>query len=218
MSELQAVLWDLDGTLVDSAEYHWRAWLETMSLEGVALARADFEASFGQRNDAILSRWLGPDATPERIARVGAEKEEVYRRLMHEGGLDPLPGADAWVERLRRGGWAQAIASSAPRANVVAIVGVLGWQGRFGALVAAEDVSAGKPDPEVFLVAADRLGAPPTRCIVVEDACAGIEAARRAGMRCIGVGPAQRCAPDVGAPSLDALARDAFDGLLGRSS
>jgi HAD superfamily hydrolase (TIGR01509 family) len=192
MGDLQAVLWDLDGTLVDSADYHWQAWLATMGPEGVRLERSDFEVTFGQRNDAILSRWLGPGATPDRVARLGAAKEAAYRRLMREGGLVPLPGAAAWITRLRLGGWKQAIASSAPRANVTAVIDVLGWQGRFDALVAAEDVTAGKPDPQVFLVAADRLGVPPPRCVVVEDAAAGIEAARGAGMRSVGVGPAQR--------------------------
>ena len=214
MSNRQAVLWDLDGTLVDSGDYHWRAWSATMGLEGVRLARGDFDATFGQRPDTILSRWLGPDATPDRVARIAAAKEATYRRLVREGGLVPLPGAAAWIERLRRDGWKQAIASSAPRANVDAVVDVLGWEGRFDALVTAEDVTAGKPDPQVFLVAADRLGVPPPRCIVVEDAVAGVEAARRAGMRSIGVGPAQWCEPDIAVPTLAGLSGDAFERLL----
>jgi beta-phosphoglucomutase len=214
MSDLRAVLWDLDGTLVDSADYHWRAWKATMGLEGVRLARSDFDATFGQRNDAILSRWLGPETTPDRVERIGAAKEATYRRLMREGGLVPLPGATTWLARLRRNRWKQAIASSAPRANVDAVVDVLGWEGRFDALAAAEDVTAGKPDPQVFLVAAGRLGVSPSRCVVVEDAVAGIEAARRAGMRSIGVGPAQWCEPDVAAPTLAALPGDAFERLV----
>lgn len=214
MDDLRAVLWDLDGTLVDSADYHWQAWLAVLALEGVTLGRGDFDATFGQRNDAILSRWLGPDAAPGRVARVGAAKEAEYRRLMRAGGLVALPGAAAWTERLRLGAWKQAIASSAPGANVSAVLDALGWHGRFDALVAAEDVAAGKPDPEVFLLAAARVGVPPSRCIVVEDAAAGIEAARRAGMRSIGVGPGRRCAPDVGVDTLTALEGDAFERLL----
>jgi len=113
-----AVLWDMDGTLVDSEEYHWLSWRDTMAAEGFALTREQFLESFGQRNDAILARWLGPDAS----ARIGDTKEELYRKLLREGGLGPLPGAAEWVKHLHREGWAQAIASSAPRANVAAVL------------------------------------------------------------------------------------------------
>ena len=108
----RAVLWDLDGTLIDSEEYHWQSWLEVMAAEGVTLTRERFLASFGQRNDRILADWLGPDASPERVARVADAKESAYRRLMRAGGLDWLPGVTIWTDRLKQAGWKQAIASS----------------------------------------------------------------------------------------------------------
>src|SRR5690242_9197927 len=189
MSELRgAVLWDLDGTLVDSEEHHWRAWKETLDREGISITHQDFLASFGQRNDAILSKWLGKGAEPESIERIGEAKEIRYRDLVRSEGLAPLPGAAEWVERLHHQGWRQAIASSAPRANVDAVLDALGLRRWFQATVSAEDVTAGKPDPQVFLIAASRVGAEPHFCVVVEDARAGIEAARRAGMKSIGVG------------------------------
>jgi beta-phosphoglucomutase len=131
-------------------------------------------------------------------------------------GLTPLPGAAEWVHRLERDGWRQAVASSAPRLNVEVVVRALGLVGQFGALVAAEDVVHGKPAPDVFLAAADRLAVPPARCVVVEDAPAGIEAARRAGMRSIGVGAAGFAPADVVVGSLDLLPGDAFDRLIER--
>lgn len=210
---MRAVLWDLDGTLVDSAEYHWRSWLHALRGEGFALTRAQFTATFGQRNDRILRGWLGAEAAEPRIRRIGDTKEAEYRRLMREEGLDGLPGAQEWVERLAARGWRQAIASSAPRLNVEAVIDALGWHGRFGALVAAEDVRRGKPDPEVFLVAAERLGVPPPACIVVEDAAAGIAAAHAAGMRAIGLGP-HTAGADVHVPALTALAGGTFERLL----
>jgi beta-phosphoglucomutase len=202
----------MDGTLVDSRAYHWRSWQEALAADGVAVTEARFLATFGRRNDEILRQWLGADATPERIRRVGDAKEAAYRRIVAEEGLSPLAGVAEWVRRLDEAGWRQAVASSAPRLNVEVVLRVIGLGRRFAALVAAEDVRHGKPDPEVFLAAAERLGVPPQRCIVVEDVDHGIEAARRAGMRAIGVGGVE--AGDLVVGSLADLPEDAFERLL----
>ena len=114
----RAVLWDLDGTLVDSEAFHWQSWRYALEADGVTVTFDQFKASFGQRNDRILRVWLGPDATLERINRVADAKEGEYRRLAETHGLTPLPGAADWLERLQQEGWRQAIASSAPRLNV----------------------------------------------------------------------------------------------------
>ncbi|MCS6954081.1 MAG: HAD family phosphatase [Bryobacterales bacterium] len=213
----RAVLWDLDGTLVDSEEYHWRAWRDTMAAEGVPLTREQFLATFGQRNDSILRLWLGERATPEAIRRIGEAKEACYRRLVRELGLCPAPGAAEWIRRLHAENWAQAVASSAPRRNVETVLEVTGLAPYFAATVAAEDVTRGKPDPEVFLVAAARLGVPPDRCVVVEDAPAGIEAARRAGMRTIALSRGSGAPPaDVVVGSLGELPPAAFARLIER--
>ena len=206
----------MDGTLIDSEEFHWISWRDTMAKEGIAISHEEFLASFGRRNDAILSQWLGSAATPERIERVGNAKEVRYRDLVRKNGMPPLPGVAKWLQELHEQGWRQAIASAAPRANVDAILKALGAADYFQAIVSAEDVHLGKPDPEVYLVAAARAGASPDRCIVVEDAVAGIEGARRAGMRSIGVGHnSQHLAADVRVQSLDLLDSDAFDRLVG---
>ena len=210
---MPAVLWDLDGTLIDSTEYHWTSWLLALSGEGFTPTRVQFTATFGQRNDRILKGWLGPDAADVAIRRIGDAKEAAYRRLMREGGLAGLPGAQDWIRRLAARGWRQAIASSAPRLNVEAALDVLGWNGTFEAIVAAEDVRQGKPDPEVFLVGAERLRTEPSACIVVEDAAVGVAAAHAAGMRTIGLGP-HTAAADLHVDSLTALDDDAFDRLL----
>lgn len=201
-----AVLWDLDGTLVDSADSHFASWVDALGAVGRSVTREQFRATFGQRNDRILAGWLGPDAPPELASRIADEKERAYRRFVRGGGLIALPGAAQWVASLHDLGWKQAIASSAPRENVDVVLDVLGWRRYFGAIVAAEDVRIGKPDPEVFLTAAARLGVVPARCIVVEDAPSGIEAARRGGMRAIGVGDLVRDAQaDVAVASLTEL-------------
>jgi HAD superfamily hydrolase (TIGR01509 family) len=211
----RAVLWDLDGTLIDSRDQHWRSWRDTLADEGITVTEAQFATTFGQRNDAILTAWLGPAATPGLIARVGDEKERRFRELVEREGAVLLPGVAEWVTLLGDAGWLQAIASSAPRLNVAVQHAALGLEGRFGTLVSAEDVHRGKPDPQVFLVAAARLGVPTGRCVVVEDAAPGIEAARRAGMPSIGVGPGAGAAATITVASLTDLAPDAFEGLLG---
>jgi beta-phosphoglucomutase len=184
-----------------------------MRAEGVDLTEADFRATFGQRNNEILSGWLGSQAGPERIREVGDEKEERYRALVRQEGIAPLPGAEQWVRALRARGWRQAIASSAPRLNVETVEEALGFTELVDAVVAAEDVREGKPDPEVFLTAAARLGAAPGRCIVVEDAVAGLKAARRAGMRSIGVG-VDPVHADLAVDSLEEIRLETFVGLI----
>ena len=215
---IRAVLWDLDGTLVDSAELHWWSWRDTLSAEGYTLTHEQFLESFGQKNDRILAAWLGAGTPAERIRRIGDAKEAEYRRLAQEHGLTPLPGAAEWIHRLHADGWRQAIASSAPRQNVMVMLRALGVAPEFDAIVAAEDVTAGKPDPQVFLAAAGRLGLPPERCIVVEDAAAGVAAARHAGMKCIGVTREGELDADVNVRALTDLPDDVFERLLADAS
>src|SRR5271166_5960436 len=180
MTMNRAVLWDMDGTLVDSAEYHWQAWRDTMSREGFTVTHGQFLATFGQRNDSILRQWLGENATPELIQRIGNAKEALYRQDVREHGIAPLPGALEWVNLLHRQGWGQAIASAAPRANI---------------------------EPPNWVS--------PEHCIVVEDAKHGVEAARSAGMKSIGVSQNCKLLPaDVVVRSLDLLEANAFNTLL----
>jgi HAD superfamily hydrolase (TIGR01509 family) len=211
----RAVLWDVDGTLIDSSEYHWLSWRGALDAEGRTLTREEFSATFGQRNDEILRGLFGADYPTEEVARVADAKETLYRVLIRERGVVLLPGVRRWLERLKDGGWLQAVASSAPRLNLEAIMGALGLEDYFAAIVSAEDVTAGKPDPQVFLVAAARLGADVSRCVVVEDAPAGVEAARRAGMRSVGVLTSHESLnADVTVRTLDELDGGAFECLL----
>lgn len=211
---MKAALWDLDGTLVDSGEYHWQAWRDTMRGEGHDITYEQFLDSFGQKNDRILTAWLGQGATPDVIVRVGDAKEAAYRQLATAGRLTPLPGAAEWVARLHRDGWRQAIASSAPAENVRVMLRVLALDRYFDAVVSAEDVTAGKPDPQVFLTAAAKLHVPPPASVVIEDAAAGVEAARRAGMKCVGVSRTAELPADLFVRSLSELPLDAFDQLI----
>jgi beta-phosphoglucomutase len=209
----------MDGTLIDSEAFHWISWRDTMTHEGIPINHEQFLASFGQRNDSIISRWLDATATPERIERISKAKEELYRHLIRKNGISPLPGVASWVHRLHEQRWLQAIASSAPRANIDVVLEALSAAPCFQGIVSAEDVCKGKPDPEVYLTAASRLGVPPKRCIVVEDAAAGVEGARSAGMRSIGVSQNGKYLPaDIVVQSLDLLEGDVFQTLLHEQS
>ena len=214
---VKAVLWDLDGTLVDSAEFHWQAWRDIMAAEGAPVTYDQFVLSFGKRNDRILTGWLGDDVDADRMRRLGEAKESQFRELVRAHGIAPLPGAREWVTRLANEGWRHAIATSAPRENLETLIDAMDMRTLFDASVAAEDVTHGKPDPEVFLVAAERLHAAHQHAIVVEDAPMGIEAGRRAGMRTIGVSQMHQLPhADLYVPTLQELAPDAFDRLLRR--
>lgn len=211
----RAVLWDLDGTLIDSAELHWLSWREIMEGEGRPLTHEEFTRDFGKRNDSVLRGYFGDDLPDHEVTRIGGAKEQRYRDYVAMHGMPLLPGAREWLERLRDEGWRQAIASSAPVHNIGIIVEACGIAGYFGAIAGYENVAQGKPSPDVFLLAATRLGVPPARCIVIEDAAHGVDGAHRAGMRAIGVGPRHdRLGADRSVPSLDQLAPDAFDRLL----
>lgn len=210
-----AVLWDLDGTLIDSGDLHWVAWEEAIRAAGYPFDRDHFVSRFGQRNALLLRSFLGPAATPARIREISDDKEQRYRAQVAAGRLQILPGVTEWLAALAAAGWRQAIASSAPRANIAAALHALGLTPYFDATVADEDVTHGKPAPDVFLLAAARLATPPARCVVVEDSPFGIEGARRAGMRCIGVGPDfARLPADRAVASLTELSADAFDRVL----
>ena len=185
-----------------------------MRAEGLELSYQQFLDSFGQRNDRILATWLGDAIPKDRIQRIGDAKEALYREFATREGLVVLPGAREWVGRLRHSGWRQAIASSAPRANVTVMLEAVGIAGLIDAVVSAEDVTRGKPEPDVFLAAADRVNVLPARCVVVEDAAAGIEAARRGGMPSIGVSRHGRLSADINVQSLVELDPQAFDRLV----
>ncbi len=187
---VKAVLWDMDGVLVDTAPFHFQAWRALFASLGRDVSEEEFRRTFGLRNDDILRAILG-DMPPERLRELGNRKEELFRDAIR-GKVTPLPGVVDVVRRLRDRGVKQAVVSSAPRRNVETILHALSLTGAFDALVAEEEVQRGKPDPQGYLLGADRLGVAPAACVVVEDAPAGVEAAKRAEMRCIGLAAGRR--------------------------
>ena len=181
-----AALWDVDGTLVDTAEQHFQAWAATARERGRPFNRDDFTRTFGRRNPEILHILFGDALVGQEALDLADRKEALYRDAT-ANGVELLPGVQALLEDLDRAGFRQAVGSSAPRANLDLILRLTGVARFFPEVIAAEDTRRGKPDPQVFLLAAGRLGIPPEHCVVLEDAVAGVQAAKAGGMKCIAV-------------------------------
>jgi beta-phosphoglucomutase len=178
-----AVLWDLDGVLVNTRQYHFDAFRRLLDERGQNLSEEQFQSLFGLRNEEILPRLI-PGLSNEEIAPLSERKEEYFRESLPER-IPALPGAERLIRELADHGVAQAVASSTPCENIKAIVGRLNLP--LEVYVGAENVEWAKPHPDVFLAAAAKLAVPPWMCVVVEDAQAGIEAARRAAMASLAV-------------------------------
>ncbi len=184
-NSIQAVIWDLDGVIIDSAEQHKQAWQRLAREEGVQFSDTDFWATFGQRNDDILTKQWGI-ASPERAREMANRKEAYFREYLRDTAA-PLAGSLELMRALHEAGFAQALASSTPIENIELISEILGLKRYLSKLVSGETVPHGKPAPDIFLKAARELGIAPGYCVVIEDAVAGVEAAHAAGMRCIAV-------------------------------
>jgi beta-phosphoglucomutase family hydrolase len=179
-----AVVFDMDGVLVDSYQAHFESWQQLYAELGVAYTEQSFAADFGRTSRDILRRTLDTELTDQRIKELDARKEALFRDIIRDN-FPAMDGATELIEALAADGFRLAVGSSGPPENIELILEKLPG-GRFiDVSVTGADVTRGKPDPQVFLIAAERLGVPPSDCAVVEDAVHGIEAALRAGMRAV---------------------------------
>jgi beta-phosphoglucomutase len=179
-------IFDHDGVLVDSLEHHQHAWLELGRQTGLPITDDFIRETFGMTNPSIFARLLGRDLDAETLAKYSDMKEECYRKLAR-GNIVLLPGIKALLDRLTAHGVKLAIGSSGVLPNLLLTVESCGLDGRFAAIASLEDIERGKPDPEVFLVAAKKAGVLPRDSVVFEDATFGIQAAKAAGMYAVGV-------------------------------
>jgi beta-phosphoglucomutase len=191
-TELRAVIFDLDGVLTDTAEFHYLAWQELADAEGLPFDRAANEALRGvSRADSLRLLLDGREVDGATFERMMAEKNERYVELLADMSPDDLlPGAAALVDACRERGLAVAIGSSSKNAPMV--LDALGIADRFDAVADGTTVETAKPAPDLFLAAARMLDVDPAACAVVEDAAAGVDAALAAGMLAVGVGPEGR--------------------------
>lgn len=182
-----AVIFDVDGVLVDSYRAHFESWMTIADDDGVPFTESDFAASFGMTSDEVIRRhWGTPDAppSPEALRRVDGIKEQRYRDIV-DRAFPSIPGATALIDALHAAAVPLAVGSSGPPENVGLVLDRLDRRDRFGAIISRADVTHGKPAPDIFALAATRLGVPADRCVVIEDAPPGVEAARAAGMHVV---------------------------------
>ncbi len=177
------VIFDVDGVLVDSYVPHLESWQRLASEIGADIAESQFAATFGRTSRDIISELF--DITEaDAVQKLDARKESLYREIIRPA-VPAMPGAVSLVASLHAAGFRLAVGSSGPPENVALVCEAMGLDAYLSASITGADVTRGKPDPQVFLLAAEGLGLPAARCVVIEDAPAGIEAARAAGMPCI---------------------------------
>ena len=181
-----AVIFDVDGVLVDSYQAHFASWRQLYSELGRDYTEAAFAADFGRTSRDILCRTLGPQTSDERIHALDQRKESLFRETLREN-FTAMDGASELIDALAANGFAIAVGSSGPPENIALSLEKLGCMDKVAAIVTGADVQHGKPDPQVFQLAAERLDMPAASCAVIEDAVHGIEAANRAGMASIAV-------------------------------
>ncbi len=184
---IKALIFDMDGTIVDNMGVHTAVWLEILAEFDVTMTRLEFQSvSAGMTNPELLRLLVDPAMTDETVATIAQRKEARYREE-YASLMEPLAGLLPLLRQARQAGLVLAVATAANQGNIDFVMNGLQMWDCFDAIVGADDVARGKPHPDLFLLAAERLNVPPADCLVFEDAMTGIEAGRRAGMSVVGV-------------------------------
>ena len=220
MGMLQAVIFDMDGVLIDTYHAHFESWAALCAEHGIPLDEAQFAPTFGRTTREIIGMLWSEPPDDAAIRALDNRKEALFRDIVARD-FPAMDGARELLESLRATGLAVAIGSSGPPENVSLAAGELG-EHFFDVIVHGRDVERGKPDPQVFLLAAKRLGVAPEHCVVIEDAAAGIQAARTAAMAVVALNSTGHTekdfvepAPDMIASSLRELSPEILRSLVG---
>ncbi len=189
---IRAFIFDLDGVLTDTAELHFQAWKRLADEEGVAFTREDNERLRGvSRRQSLEYLLRGRSVSEDQVQALMARKNDYYRQMIQRlTPNDLLPGAGGLVAEIRQAGLKIVIASASRNAKEV--IERLDIASQVDAVSDGYSVERQRPAPDLFLHAAGLLGVPPGQCVVVDDAAAGVEAARAAGMSVVGLGPVAR--------------------------
>jgi len=214
-----AVIFDMDGVLVDTYAAHYESWQRMARRDGLDFTREDFAATFGRTSREIIAHFWGDGRYSEaQMAELDDLKEAALREII-AADFPAMPGARELLDELHASAVKLAVGSSGPAENVDLVLERLDARRLFDAIVTADDVTRGKPDPQVFLIAAEKLAIAPQRCVVVEDARQGVEAAKAAGMSCVGMLSTGRTAESLRAAdmlisSLGELSADVVRNLI----
>ncbi len=182
---LEAVIWDMDGVIVDSGPHHFNSWHSTLDQYSLTVSEAQLRRMFGMTSPEVVRVLFGADINEEFVTQLCEEKELLFREAIQESAYY-LPGVERWLDTFKQSGIRQAIASSGSQENIDAVLDALGTRCFLDEVVSGKNLPS-KPDPAVFLQAARQLGVKPKSCLVIEDAIAGVAGAKAAGMKCLAV-------------------------------
>ena len=182
-----AVIWDLDGVIVDSERQHYTAWCTTFKNHGIILTKEEYQQFSGRKDVDTIRYFMGESVSDAVIGSVSGEKQATFRQLVAATHVVALPGVIPLIHYLHAEHIKQGLASSSPMANITFILGLLELKSYFPVIISATDVTRGKPDPQAFLMAAKRLDIEPVNSVVIEDAVVGVAAAKAANMKVIAV-------------------------------
>ena len=182
-----AIIFDMDGVIVDNHQFHLKSWLHFFEEHGVSMSEKEYKQKVnGRTMNEILPKIMGRDMSKDEIRELGGQKEATYRE-MYRPHIKPTEGLPEFLKQLEEHNIPFAVATSAPPENVKFTLENTGLKDRFSTIIDDTMVTKGKPDPEVYLTAAKTLDMPPERCIVFEDAILGIQSGKNAGMKVVGI-------------------------------
>lgn len=185
-NRIRAAIFDMDGTLVDNMHFHQQAWFAFLEDHGLTVSEDEYHAKNAGILPEIIARFFPEVTDIEAVYELGRKKERKYQEI-YRPHMQALPGLEVFLNTLRKAGIRTGLATAADRGNIDFTLDALGIREQFDVIVGAEEVSKGKPDPEVFLVTAQLLGVDPADCAAFEDSNPGIRAALAAGMRVVGL-------------------------------
>jgi beta-phosphoglucomutase family hydrolase len=213
---LEAVIWDMDGVIVDSGPHHFNCWHNTLDQYSLVVTEPQLRRMFGMTSPEVVRILFGPDVKEEFVSQLCEEKEMLFREAI-EKHAEYLPGVEYWLNEFKCAGIRQAIASSGSQENIDAVLDALGTRIYLDEVVSGKNLPS-KPDPAVFLQAARQLGIEPDSCLVIEDAIAGVAGAKAAGMKCLAVtstnGPEDLKVADLVLKNLELLSDSILNSLF----
>jgi HAD superfamily hydrolase (TIGR01509 family) len=176
----------MDGTLVNNMHFHQQAWFAFLEEHGLRVTEEEYQDKNAGILPEIIARFFPEVTDIETVYELGRKKEQKYQEI-YRPHIQALPGLESFLSSLRRSGVRTGLATAADRGNIDFTLDALGIREYFDVIVGAEEVTKGKPDPEVFLVTAEKLGVEPADCAAFEDSNPGIRSALAAGMRVVGL-------------------------------
>lgn len=187
IKDIKAVIFDMDGTMIDNMSIHKEAWKEFCSRKGINLSDTDFKQKIsGLKNDQIFINLFGNKLSESQIAEYASDKESVYREL-YKPKIKEVPGLTDIILKIKKLNIKLAIATTAPKENRDFVLKELHLENYFDVILGEEDVKKGKPDPEIYLKTAKLLNINPNACLVFEDSPAGLQSGKGAGMKVVGL-------------------------------